>query len=437
MTAGTGGRTRPPAMSPVTRSHRLGPWRRTLQWAATVALLLVPFVRLGGESLLRVDLASRSLLFFGRVLRLEELYLFLLVVVGVLLSWLLVTLVFGRVWCGWACPQTTLSDLVEWFSRRIGARVRGGSIIARPWQIPLLHGFYGALALLVAANGVWYFISPYAFFPLLVRGALPGPAVGALALLAAAVYLDLAFVRRDFCRTVCPYGRLQSALLDAGTLTLRLLPEEADRCIQCRSCLRACPTGVDIREGYQVACINCGRCRDACLEVMERRGEQGLIGYTFGLEGRGPRALFTPRTAVVTLAAVAVLSALALAASTRAPLGLSVRRTAAPVRTLAAGGRAVFFTGYASNRGQQPVRVTVTARGPDGGPLEVRGLAVDVPLGPGEHRQLDLAVVLPSDTPAPVYPVTFRLEAPGTGQAVETDVQLHLAPTSRPPGGRS
>jgi len=414
-------------------SLRLAPWRRAFQWAVSLTLLLLPFLRVDGESALRIDLPTRTLLAFGNSLRLEELYLFLLLVIGSVLGLLFLTLVFGRVWCGWACPQTTLSDLVEGVARLLGASVRGGRLTARTWQLPLLHVLYATLAALVAANLVWYFVSPYDFFPLLLRGALPGPAVAALALVGAAVYLDLAFVRRQFCRTVCPYGRIQTALVDAGTLTLQVLPGQADRCIECRACVRACPTGIDIRDGYQVECINCGRCRDACREVMGRRGEPGLIGYTFGIAARGPRALLTPRTAAVALATVALFTALALAASSRAPLGLSVRVAAAPPRSLPDGVTALFFTAYASNRTRHRQDLLLTARTDDGAALEVRGPAHFIPLEPGSRQQVDFVLVAPDSARA--YPVVFRLSASGGTPAVEARATVPAGGDKRPPGG--
>ena len=142
----------------------LGPWRTAFQWLTTSLLLGLPFLRIGGESVLRLDLSERSLYCFGQLFRLEELYLLLFACIVLILAFLFLTLVLGRVWCGWACPQTTLVDLAEAFARRIGVKVQNGRMTPKPWQQLLLQLFYLLLALLVGCNLIWYFIEPVVFF---------------------------------------------------------------------------------------------------------------------------------------------------------------------------------------------------------------------------------------------------------------------------------
>jgi polyferredoxin len=358
-------------------------------------MLAVPFLRWGGHSLLRVDLASRSLLAFGHTFRLEEFPLLLPLVLASLTTLLLLTLAFGRVWCGWGCPQTIWCDLVEAAARRSGARVRNGRITGNLGQQWTLHLVAASLGLLVGANVVWYFLPPGDYLSSLVAGRLPAAAAVTTLAVGFLLYLDLAFLRRTFCAEFCPYGRFQATLIDKGTLTLQLLPTAAARCIECGSCVRACPTGVDIRAGADAACINCGRCLDACSEEMRQRGEPGLIGYTWVTGEHGIRALLTPRTALVFLVAVLAWGSLFVAVGGREPLSFSVRRSPTVEPRVVAGGRFVtFFTGAVTNRTGTSLKLSLAASAGDI-PLEVLGPGRQVTLAPGERTAVEFALVAP------------------------------------------
>jgi cytochrome c oxidase accessory protein FixG len=411
----------------VPRAHGLvprliGPRRRLFQWGATLTVLTIPFVRIGGESLLRIDLPALTLYLGGRTFAVEELYFFLLATIALVLLFLLATLALGRAWCGWACPQTTLTDLTEWFARSIGGKVGGGTLSLKGWQKGALHLFCGAMALLVAANLLWYFISPYDFFGMAAEG-LPPAALWMLAVTAAAVYLDLTFMRRLVCREFCPYGRFQSALVDAGTLTLRFHPDEARRCIGCGACVRACPTGIDIRCGFQIECINCGRCLDACRTVMGQREQSGIIRYTFGVEGRGPRALLNPRMLLLAslLLALCIVAALALASRETAILKVG-RPAAAPARILADGRTVNLFTAVVGNRQRRDVTVSLFALDGQGEDLEVLGPVGEIFLVPGERRSIDFSVLLPPGAGA--GPMILQLRDREGTLLVEADAHL-------------
>ncbi|MEN8142345.1 MAG: 4Fe-4S dicluster domain-containing protein, partial [Thermodesulfobacteriota bacterium] len=259
--------------------HFIGPRRRLFQWATTLLLMLLPWLEVDGKSLLRIDIPGLNLYLFGQVLRIQELYLVMLASLILVLSFLLVTVVLGRVWCGWLCPQTTLSDLAEWAARRLGLTVKHNSLHGALWRKLLLQGVFGLLALLVASNLLWYFIPPQVFFVRLVTLDLHYATWISLILTGLLVYIDLAVIRRLMCKEICPYGRVQTAIVDKATLSLHLPDAELERCIECDSCLRSCPMEIDIRHGYQVECTDCGRCLDACRKVMTRRNEPGLIRY--------------------------------------------------------------------------------------------------------------------------------------------------------------
>ena len=260
------------------RQPRISPQREAVQWLSTLLLLFIPFMRVGGESLLRLDAPSRTLFFFGAAIRIEEFYLVLLITLIFVFIFLFITMVFGRVWCGWFCPQTTVTDLAEAFDRRVERLLGKNRVVAVAGRnvVAVL------ISLLVASNLIWYFIPPAEYLNRILTGNLGLVAGISLISLGTLVWADLVFMRRYFCKAICPYGRIQLMAMDDNTLTLEFDPEAAHRCILCHACERTCPTGIDIKKGFQVECINCGRCVDACRSVLNRREQPGIIHYTFG-----------------------------------------------------------------------------------------------------------------------------------------------------------
>jgi len=382
------------------RPRRLGRWRNSFQWLTTLSILLIPFGSWNGDSLLRIDIGRRSLHLCGQILRIQELYLMLFFTLAFGLGFLLMTLVFGRVWCGWACPQTTLSDVAEWIARRFGLKINRNRLQGDGWRKILTHCCYLLLALLVAANLIWYFIAPETFFTQVLNRELPAAAWGTLVVISSLVYIDLALVRRLMCREFCPYGRFQTALVDPGTLTLQLPASEQSRCIKCGSCVRACPMEIDIRRGDQIECINCGRCLDACRVVMDKRQQPGLIRYSFGRQGQGVRALLNPRTLLLGLVFCLLLLILTTAVILRAEATLKVAVShTARSRVIEDGSLATFFTAWISNRTAKTDSYALRARTvKDDIPLVLRGQTQDIELAPGANRKVSFVVVSPVPT---------------------------------------
>jgi cytochrome c oxidase accessory protein FixG len=376
----------------------IGPWRRLFQWATTLLLLFLPWLEADGKSLLRIDIPGLNLYLFGQVLRIQELYLVLLATLIFVLGFLLVTVVLGRVWCGWLCPQTTLSDVAEWAARRLGLTVKHNRLHGYLSSKVLVQGVYLFLAFLVAANLLWYFIPPRQFFARLVVFDLHYATWITLVLTGLLVYLDLAVVRRLMCSAFCPYGRIQTAIVDKATLTLHLPDAEMEHCIECGSCLRTCPMEIDIRDGYQVECTNCGRCLDACRQVMVKRGEPGLIRYTFGLHGEGAMGLLNPRVLLPAITILALLATLCVALVDRpvASLKVAVSHTA-PSRQLANDQIGTFFNAWVNNRSQEAAAYTLQARKKESGTaLTLKG-QLRAELTAGENRRLDFMLVTPAN----------------------------------------
>lgn len=380
----------------MTNIRLLGPWRRATQWLFSLLILLLPWGRIDGHSLLRVDIPELSLHLFGATLRIEELYLLLFFSLALVIFFLLVTLVLGRVWCGWACPQTTLSDLAEWAAQKLKLKTHGYRIQGPLWRKIILHVFFVLLALLVGSNLLWYFIDPRVYFSQLASAQLHPIALGTVLIIAASVYLDMAFLRRLICRDFCPYGRFQTVLVDKSTLALQLPESEKSRCIECGACVRTCPMEIDIRQGYQIECINCGRCLDACRKVMVKRKEPGLIGYYFGTDGTNFKALFNPRTLLLTLGLTGLLILLIVSVKVRpeASLKVSLSHQAAS-RRLEDGTQASFFNAWINNRTTKAAQYSLSARDTLNTSLILKGPIHDLSLEAGQNRRLDFVLITP------------------------------------------
>jgi cytochrome c oxidase accessory protein FixG len=403
---------------------RIGRFRRW-RWIAGAAQALValglPFLSVGGQSALRLDVPAGRLHAFGASFAIDEAFVVLAATLLLTAGFLLVTLTLGRVWCGWACPQTVLGDLTAWVvpERR-----------ARPRRLRRPLGFLavGLVSAVVAADLVWYFVPPAEFFRGLAAGTLGPWVAGSWAALFAVLFLDLAFLRATFCATACPYAKLQGVLFDRSTLVVAYDARRDEDCVDCGACVRVCPTGIDIRDGLQAECIACAECVDACTPVMAKlRRAPDLVGYFPGEPGRPARWL---RPGVLALGAGTVAGAALLVAvlvgrvlldlSATPELGFAPRRTP---DGLAVNAYAVAL----ENHGRRPVTVALALDAP-GGAVAVRPAAV--PLGPGERRQLRL---LASASGLPPGSVTAQLSAVARAGAEVVASRTELVPLRVPP----
>jgi len=389
---------------------RIAPKRAMFQWLSTILIIGIPFVRMGGESLFRLDAASRTLFFFGAAIRIEEFYLLLIAVLVILFVFLFVTMVFGRVWCGWFCPQTTMSDLAEYLERATGKFLPGGV------SLLFKHLSYLLLSLLIAANLIWYFIPPHEFLQRLLAGELGIVAGISLVSVFFLILFDLTLVRRGFCRRVCPYGRLQLMTMDRNTLTLEFNPEVADNCVQCNSCRSVCPMGIDIKEGLQIECINCGRCLDACREVMYYHQEEGLIHYTFGQRSAGGGRPLNARSLLVAGVSILLLVVLTAAVVTRGEATIKLRQAGTGVaKQMTDGGIVNFYNAFIENRSRQSGSYELHVTAPVDLKLELLGQVKGIKLAANDNRRIDFAVRI---TPAPATQSTLELQLLRGGKVI-------------------
>lgn len=354
----------------MTRGRSFLFWRRVAAAAQAAVALGLPFVTVGGESALRLDVPAGRLHAFGASYAIDEAFVVLAATLLVSFAFLLVTLVFGRVWCGWACPQTVLADITSARSR------------------PLRLALVAIVSAVVAADLLWWFVSPYEFYRRLAAGTL-GPVLGwSWLVLFAILFADLALLRARFCATACPYAKLQGVLFDRSTLVVAYDARRATDCVDCGACVRVCPTGIDIREGLQVECIACAACIDACTPIMAKlRRAPDLVGYFHGEPGGKARPL---RPGVLALGAGTVATAALLAAvvAGRALLDVSAIPDAGFLPRAGADGSAVnAYSVGIENHGREPVTVSLGLAAP-GGDVTIRPDRID--LASGERRQVRL-----------------------------------------------
>jgi cytochrome c oxidase accessory protein FixG len=259
----------------VFKSFRSRRW--VVAWLEAALILGLPFIRVQNESALRFDVTSLKLYFFGSVIWISEAYFFLLTFLLFFIGIMLFTVLYGRIWCGWMCPQTVLTD----FSRRIvalTARLSNHGFI----RAVISHSILFLFSLIVAASMIWYFVSPYNMASDILNRQLGPWTTWTWVFFTVLVYVDIAAVRQKFCGSVCPYARFQSAFFDEKTLTIEFDRSQEQRCLGCGACVRACPSGIDIRKGLQVECINCAECIDACSRMMGAENKEPLVHYTSG-----------------------------------------------------------------------------------------------------------------------------------------------------------
>ncbi|MFN3395883.1 MAG: 4Fe-4S dicluster domain-containing protein [Thermodesulfovibrionales bacterium] len=255
---------------------------RSLRWVTEIiqAFIIIglPFLKIKGESALRFDIPTLRLHVFGCTIWMQEFFIVLVATIFFTLLIVFITLVFGRIWCGWLCPQTVIVDFTPFVDK---SKKKGFIYKLMAYSLTFL------ISIIIAASLIWYFVSPYEFIPNLFNGRLGTTTWGFWIVLTIVIFLNYALLRHKWCASVCPYAKLQSVMFDKSTLIIELDPKRSEECINCLSCVRACPTGIDIRKGLDAACINCAECIDACNKVMSRFNKKGLIHYAFGTGGEG------------------------------------------------------------------------------------------------------------------------------------------------------
>lgn len=313
-----------------------------------VVWLAMPLVRLNGHPLVFVDVETRRFYLFGGTFNAQDIWLLFFLLTGLAFGLVYVTALLGRVWCGWACPQTVFLEGIFRPIERLteGAREARIRLSKAPWGVEKMlrkgakHALYILAALFVAHVFVSYFVSVPKMIQMVQKNPAEHPEAFAWALaLTGIFYANFSWFREQMCLVVCPYGRLQSTLLDSDSLVVgyderrgeprgKVSDTGAGDCVDCKRCVVVCPTGIDIRNGLQVDCIACSACIDACDDVMAKVGRpKGLIRYDSqnGLAGNA-RRIVRPRLIIYTGLLVVGMIAAAIAFRKHEPFEANLLR---------------------------------------------------------------------------------------------------------------
>lgn len=372
--------------------------RRWLSYVLIAVMFGGPFIHINGNPLLMMNVVERKFSILGQMFWPQD---GAILALGLLLFFVgiaVFTAAFGRLWCGWTCPQTVMMEMVF---RPIEYAIEGDSheqraLAKAPWFVSKLgkkllkHGLFFAISFVIGNTLLAYIIGLDALKAIVTddpRNHLTG--LGFMLLFTLVFYAIFARFREQACTFICPYGRLQSVLLDDNSIVvaydhkrgekrgkLRRQESVAERqaagqgdCIDCQQCVVVCPTGIDIRNGTQMECVHCTACMDACDAVMDKVGRpRGLIRYASlnGIE-RGERLRVTPRIVIYSIVLLALTSGLAALLLTRSDVDATLLRSPGALFQQSADGQfSNLYQLKLVNKSTRDVEVELRLESPEG-----------------------------------------------------------------------
>ena len=425
------------------------------------AYYLIPFIRWDRgpgqpDQAVLVDFANARFYFFFIELWPQEVYYITGLLILAALALFLVTALFGRVWCGYACPQTVWTDLFIAVERLFeGDRNKRIKLDRAPWSFDKAwrkiskHAVW--LAIAAATGGAWilYFHDAYAVMNNFVTGQAALTSYVFFAVLTFTTYTLAGTMREQVCTYMCPWPRIQGALIDQETLQVTYKWDRGEPrgrhkkgeswegrgdCIDCKACVAACPMGIDIREGAQLECINCALCIDACDDIMEKVGRpKGLIGYDTDknvkarAEGaRGSFQFLRARTVLYAVLLVGISGLMLFGLMSRAELGLDAWRDRNPNYVVLSDG--TVRNGYTlsvTNKASEAREVDLSLEGDPSLRLRILGVPdgeTTLTLAPDAPTDFRIYLSLPPEAvDAASEPIAFVVTDPETGESARTD----------------
>jgi cytochrome c oxidase accessory protein FixG len=419
-------------------------WRWSLVWLTQIIFYGLPWLTWNDRQAVLFDLVSRRFYIFGLVLYPQDLiYLSALLMISAY-GLFLFTAVAGRLWCGYACPQTVYTEIFMWFERHIeGDRMKRIKLDEGPWNANKIRRktakqlVWVSFTLVTGFSFVGYFTPNRTLAgELLSLGFSPWEWFWVL-FYSFATYGNAGFMREQVCKYMCPYARFQSAMFDKDTLIISYDTERGDprgtrsrkadpqtlglgHCIDCGLCVDVCPTGIDIRNGLQYECIGCAACADVCDGVMDKmKYPRGLVRYATqnGLaqhfdKQQMIRRILRPRVLVYVSILVLILGLFATSVAIRNPFRVDVVRDRASLARIVDDGKVEnVYRLQIMNNAEVPQRYRVRVQGLPGIAL---GDSKEILVGPAEARWVTIGVQIPFESAkgagSGAHPIQFEIE---------------------------
>ncbi|GGE60255.1 ferredoxin [Streptosporangium jomthongense] len=410
---------------------------------------LFVWLTLDGNPLIHFDLPAREFHLYGVTFYPKDFFLLSGMLIICAFGLFFITTLFGRVWCGYTCPQTVWTFIFMWVEERIeGSRNKRMKLDKAPnskekiFKKSAKHAVWLFIALMTGLTFVGYFYPIRELIADLFTFQANGWAYFWVAFFTIATYLNAGWMREQVCLYMCPYARFQSVMFDPNTRIVSYDPNRGEPrggrrkdvkpedvglgdCIDCGQCVHVCPTGIDIRDGLQYECIGCALCIDACDEIMDKMNyPRGLIRYTTEneLEGK-PSKLLRPRTFGYGAVLTAMITAIIFVIATRVPAQMDALRDRGALFSFNGQGNIEnSYTLKIANMSEVPQTFNLSVQGLDG----IRILTqTQVTVDSGENRSLPTVVDVPPESiPQSNNEIIFHAQS-------ETDASLKLETESR------
>ena len=405
--------------------------RRWSGWALIAFYVALPWIPVNGYPAVFLDIAGSRFHFFGFTLAAQDTWLLFFGVSGLGFALFFLTALFGRLWCGWACPQTVYLEHVyrvieRWIDGDAPARraLKAAPLTAaKAGRRVAKHALYVVVSLVITHIFLSYFVSLPEVWHMMRDAPREHWAAFVFVFVSAGIlYFNFAWFREQLCIVICPYGRLQSALTDDHTMGIgydtkrgeprgKLGTPDAGACVDCNRCVQVCPTGIDIRHGLQLECIGCAACIDACDEVMTRiERPRGLIRYdSFVGLGGGSTRWVRPRTVVYFILLMIGAAVATYAFSTVKPASFMVyRMTGAAYFVDRDDVRNQFMVRLVNKRSEPATFVVSTEGVPEG--VQQTGFRAPVTLGPLAEQVSPLVLIVNRKDYAGPFHFTVRVD---------------------------